>query len=80
MRQPYIQSATALSDFIFFLKNVFVCYFCYFLSTTLFLHNYNVMTGSEIYDRQINNYLVTTDSRTVNTPAELKEHAARVRT
>ena len=35
------------SHFIFS-KNVFVCYFCPFLSTKLFLHNYNLMTGSEM--------------------------------
>ena len=35
------------SHFIFS-KNVFVCYFCTFLSTKLLLHNYNVMTGGEL--------------------------------
>ena len=38
--QPYIA--------FHFSKNVFVCYFCPFLSTKLFLHNYNVMAGSEM--------------------------------
>ena len=32
-----------------FYKNVFVCYFCPFLSMRLFLHKYNVMTGSKMY-------------------------------
>ena len=39
--QPYITH-------LFFFQKCFVYYFCPFLSTKLFLHNYNVMTGSEM--------------------------------
>ena len=49
----YLFSATSQSiinttSHFIFSKNVFVCYFCPCLSTKLFLHNYNVMTGSKM--------------------------------
>ena len=39
--QPYIA-------FHFFARMFFCRYYCSFLSTKLFLHNYNVMIGSEM--------------------------------
>ena len=49
--QPYI----ALN----FFKNVFFCVISVLVcQRSYFLHNFNVMTSSEMYDRQNNNYLV----------------------
>ena len=39
---------STLNRISFFRKMCFYCYFCPFLSMKLFLHNYNVITGSDM--------------------------------
>ena len=64
LRHPYLvviifsamsRSIINLTSHLIFPK-CFVLLFLSFFCQQLFLHNYNVMTGGEMYEKQSNNY------------------------